>query len=609
VPLAARRTLGLPARYDDAANDWLTLVARPRAGTPREAVDQEVLAIAASAGADRSQPERPLRVRYERFIDRHPEVREIARGGIIGVFLVTLVLFIACFNVAGLVLARSAERRRELSVRAALGASRLRISRQLLTEGLVLASIAGAGALLVSQWSASLLAVFSIPSPIPQRLHFVTDWRVFAFAAAAVAVAAVLPALAPLVQIVRTDLARWLGAAGTSAAGTFMPRRTRRAFVLVQVAGSTFLLAAALLFARHFIAQASGDTGFDSEHIALLRIDPTQYGYSPEAARSMATRVAERIATLPGVRAAGVADRVSFYVGAASTRLVSTTGGACPASSDCVRAGRYIVSRDYFDAMGIPLVQGRLFAPGELDATIVSAHAAATLWPGQPAVGQTFRVQPDGAWLRVVGVAADVKHRMMNEPAHAYFYQPLDTGESGQANIVARTAGDPAALLLPMRQAVHAIDPRVPAQSVETMEQRLAMPLWPARTTAGFVGACGAVAVLLSAIGLFGVTYFAVGQRRREFGVRLAIGAEGRDVQRQVVIEALKLAAPGIALGVIAAGVAALFLRSFFASLDVTSIVPYASAAAGQTLTMLLASWSPAVRASRSNPVDVLRAE
>jgi hypothetical protein len=308
-----------------------------------------------------------------------------------------------------------------LSVRAALGASRVRIARQLLTEGLVLASLAGAAALLVSQWSASLLAVFSLPSPIPQRLHFVTDWRVFSFAAAAVVVAAVLPALAPLLQLLRTDLARWLGAAGTSAAGTFMQRRTRRAFVLVQVAGSTFLLAAALLFARHFIAQANGDPGFDTEHIALMQINPTQYGYAVDDARALTMRIAERVATLPGVRAAGVADRVSFFVGATNTRLVSRTGGDCPASADCVRAGRYLVSRGYFDAMGIAIVQGRGFSAGELDATVISAHAAATLWPGKPAIGQAFKVHPEGAWLRVVGVAADVKHRMMNEPAQAYF--------------------------------------------------------------------------------------------------------------------------------------------------------------------------------------------
>ena len=207
------------------------------------------------------------------------------------------------------------------------------------------------------------------------------------------------------------------------------------------------------------------------------------------------------------------------------------------------------------------------------------------------------------------GVVADVKHRMMNEPANPYFYQPLSTRSGSSVTILARAAGDPADLLRPMREAVHAIEPRLPPQSVQTMEERMALPLWPARTTAGFVGACGVVAVVLSAIGLFGVTYFTVNQRRREFGVRLAIGASSRTVQRQVVGEALRLAAPGIGVGVIAAVVAALWLRSVFVSMNVTDALPYAIAAAAQLAMMILATWSPARAAGRANPIEVLRAE
>ena len=455
IPLATRRTLALPARYEDAQSEWLSLVARPRGGVSREAVEHDILAIATSVDGQRRAGGDARRISYERLIDRHPEVRQIARGGLIALSLVVLVLLIACFNVAGLVLARTAERRRELSVRAALGASRRRLARELLTEGGVLASAAGLAALLVANWSAALLAVFSIPAPIPQRLHFVMDWRVLAFAALAVAIAAVVPAIAPLVQMIRTDLARALGAFGTGSATAFAHRRTRCAFVVVQVAGSTFLLAASLVFARHFIRQLTVDPGFDADHLAVMQIDATQYGHSVESARALTARIVEAVSALPAVGAAGAADRVAFYVGFPETRSISADGRDC-AAGGCTRAGRYAIDGGYFETMGIALVAGRSFrgaGADEPDAAVISQTTASTLWPNASPIGQSFKVDPDGEWLRVVGVAADVKHRGLDEAAQPYIYQPLARHATGRVTVLARAIGDPAQLLLPMRQA------------------------------------------------------------------------------------------------------------------------------------------------------------
>jgi predicted permease len=611
VPLAARHTLALPARYDDARTTWLSLVARPRAGVTREAVEAEVLAIANGVDADAGLTGITRRVSYERLIDRHPEVRQIARGGLVALSLVVLVLLIACFNVAGLVLARSAERRRELSVRAALGAGRWRLARELLTEGLVLAAAAGMAALLVANWSAALLSVFSLPAPIPQRLHFVMDWRVFAFAAAAVALAALLPAVAPLLQLLRADLARALTGAGTARAGAFAQRRTRRAFVVVQVAGSTFLLVSALVFARHFIGQLQLDHGFDDDRLAVMQIDPTQYGYGADAARDLARRVVASVSSIPGAVAAAAADRVPFAVGAPATRTISADGRDCTGGG-CTTAVRYAVDGSYFEVLGIDLVDGRAFhgdGSSELDGVVINRAAADALWPARRAVGQALKVEPDGVWLRVIGVAADVRDLITTQPPRPAIYQPIAADPSGRVLIVARAAADPAALLLPMRQAVHAIDPRVPPASVQTMAERMALPLWPSRTSAGFAGVCGAVAVALSAIGLFGVTWFTVHQRRREFGVRMAIGASGGRVQRQVVAEALRLAAPGIAVGMAGAVLAMLALRAVLPAFSAADAAPFAVAAAAQGAMCALASWTPARRAARANPVEVLRAE
>jgi len=612
VPLEARRTLALPARYEEASAGWLTLIARPKAGVTAEAIRAEVAAIAQDAGLRPRDANDAVRVAYERFADGHPETRQMAGAAMLGLGAVGLVLLIACFNVAGLVLARSVERRRDLGIRAALGAGRWRLSRQIFTEGLVLAAAGGAAALFVASWSASLLGVFSLPAPIPQRLHFATDWRMLAYTAGIALVAAIVPALAPIRQVARADLARWLGTAGAAQSGGFGQRRARRAFVILQVAGSNFFLAAALMAGANFLKDWQVDPGFDADHLAVMEVDPSQYAYAPERARDLADALTSRLRNAPGVRAVSITDRVSFFVGAPNTRTISLDGQDCQVV-DCPRAGVYVAGPSYFDAMGIDVVAGRPLDERDSAASgavVISKTAADTFWPGQNAIGRSFRLQPEGDTVHVIGVAADVIHRMMTEPRQPYVYRPpaIDA-YGGTFTIVARTSSDPAALLVPMQQTLHALDPRLPTKSVQTMANRMALPLWMPRTTAGFFGACGIAAALLSMIGLFGVTYFTVNQRRREFGVRFALGATRGDVRRLVMREALQIALPGMVVGLAIAVVVGVWLQSSVTRISTTDVAPFALAVLGQALVTLLASWSPASRAGRSNPLEVLRAE
>lgn len=612
IPLEARRTLGIPARYEEASAGWLTLIARPRAGVATEAIRTEIAAIATDAGLKPREANDAVRVAYERFADGHPETRQLAGAAVLGLGAVGLVLLIACFNVAGLVLARSVERRRDLGVRSALGAGRWRLARQIFTEGLVLALAGGAAALVVASWSATLLGIFSLPAPIPQRLHFATDWRMIAYTAVLALIAAIVPALAPIRQVARVDLARWLGTAGAAQAGGFGQRRARRGFVLLQVAGSTFFLAAALTAGANFLREWRVDPGFDADHIAVMEIDPSQYGYTPERAREFSEALIGRLAAAPGVRTVSLVDRVSFYVGGPNVRRVSLDGQDC-AVTDCPRAGLYAAAPDYFEAMGIDMVAGRAIDASDTAASggvVISKTAADTFWPGQHPIGRSFRLEPGGDIVNVVGVAADVMHRMVNEQPQPYVYRPpaRETYQGG-FTVVARSMGDPSALLASMRQAVHALDPKLPAQAVQTMTDRMALPLWMSKTTAGFFGACGVAAAVLSMIGLFGVTYFTVSQRRREFGVRFALGATRGDVRGLVMREALQLAAPGIVIGIGLAVIAGLWLQASLTRISTTDVAPYALAVLGQALVAVLASWSPAVRAGRSSPLEVLRAE
>ena len=613
VPLAALDTLGLPQRYKTAETAWLTLVARPSPGTSSSAVEAEALAIATSVGpgtASSPDPNDPPSARYVRFADGHPETRALARAAAVGLAAVGMVLLVACFNVAGLVLVRSVERRRDLGLQAVLGAGRWRLARQQLTEAFLVATAASALALLLAYWSESLLSVFSLPAPIPQRLHFAHDWRGVMFTVALGFVATIVPSLAPLLQVARTDLARSLGTAGAAAAGGPGVRRARRAFVLLQVGGSTCFLALALVFGAHFVRQWRIDPGFDAERVAVMEINPSQYGYSADRAEAFADRLVAAVGATPGVERVAVTDRVSFFVGAPTVRRVSIDGARCDAN-DCPRAGAYAAAPSFFETMGIPIVLGRVYDPqdpADRNAAVISRTAAQVLWPDAYPIGKSFQTMPDGRTLTVVGVAADIVHRMMNEPAQAYFYRPLEAGDyGGTLTIVARASDDVDAALAALNRGVHDIDRRLPPQSLQTMTDRMALPLWMPRTAAGFFGVCGIAAVLLSSIGLFGVTYFAVNQRRREFGVRFALGARKADVVRLVFVEAFRLAGPGILAGAALAVAAGLAAQSLLYGLTTTAPLPYVAAVVAQLAIAALASWSPAARAANANPLEVLR--
>jgi predicted permease len=613
VPLEARRALALPARLEAKDNTWLGLLAKPRTGTTTAAIQGEVSALAAPTMT--LPPGEEMRVSYTRFVERHPEVRSLSPVAAIGMVAVGMVLLIACFNVASLILARAIERRRELSVRAALGASRWRLSRQILTEALVLAVAGGAAALVLASWSATLLGTFSLPAPIPQRLHFVTDARLIAFSIGAALLAAVVPALAPVWHIARADLARWVRVAGTSDAGAFGQRRTRRVFVTLQIAGSTLFLGCALITAQRFFTAWQLDPGFNIADTAVLTLDPVQYGRSPERARELAETIAARVRSTPAIAAVTIADRMPFYVGAFRSRQISKDGHPC-ADGGCVTAGVYAIDGRYFETMETPVVAGRTIDPDNASdvqgSAVISEAAAAVLWPGESPIGRRFKDDTAGDWREVVGVVRDITHRAPDEAKRPYLYLPLTTANTGgDLVIVARAqAGRGSAAALPaLREAVQAVDATLPIQSLQTMDERMALPMWLPRTMTGFFGVCGALAVLLSTIGLFGVTHYTVSRRGREFGVRAALGATSRDMRRLVFGETLRLAGPGVVLGAVAIVTVVAIARATLPSVPVIGIAPYLTAIAIQTVVTLLASWSPARRAGTSDPLEILRQE
>ncbi len=605
VPLDAARQLALPA----LDRDWLTLIARPRDGVPATAIAQELTPIVAAAT---SVPEHDLRIQYVRIADGHPEARAFRPVAAAALAAVGIVLLIACFNVAGLLLAQSVDRQRDLGVRSALGASRGRLVRQLVTEGLLLGALAGAAALLIARWSAAILGTFALPAPIPQRIHFATDWRLVLYASIASLAAALLPTLVPAWQVWRTDLTRWIRASASSAVGGTTQARARRVFLVLQMAGSTVFLIVAAIFGRSFISASAADPGFDTRHTVVMELTPTQFGYSAQRAKTLIDSMVARTLALPGVVSVSASDRVPFFVGFPKTLKVNPDGRDCR-TAECPSTMTYAVDDQHVAAMGFTLRAGRMFdrhRADDRDAVVITAAAAEKFWPGQYPVGRAFRDET-GRTREVTGVVNDLSQRMTRgETLQPYIYRQLEDADFGTSlTIVARTSGDPDALVAPMRAALRAIDPTLPPDSLKTMRERMALPLWPTRTLAGFFGACSLLALLLATVGLFGVTHYVVSQRTREFGVRLAIGASSSALQRMVLGESLRLIAPGVLIGLVAGAALSSLVKSQLIGLERPDPRIFAAAIVIEIAVALGAAWIPARRAAQTDPLAALRTD
>ncbi len=612
IPIDRMQTLNMltmASRLSERSQPWLTVVGRMAPGVSAAQAGAELQSVAAALAVDRAVTEKTRTLVFAPMVDGNPEVRTLAPFAWIGLAIVGLVLLIACFNVAALLLARAADRQREISVRSALGASRSRIIRQFAVEGLLLALVSGAAAVVVAGWSADLLSAFSLPSPIPQRLHIGVDRRLIAFTVMLVAFAGVVPALLPAWQATRVNLV-----ASMRMESALGPRRSRlrNVFMVAQIAGSTLFLTTALLFVRSFWTQASTNPGFETAHLLVLELRPSDFNYDAPRSRILFDNLVERVRALPGVERVALGDRIPFYVGFPKATKVSADGTDC-ATVDCRDVYVYGIGPGYMSALGVPVVSGHEFGAQEItagDSVIVSQKLAARLWPGRSGVGEWIREGRNGRQLRVIGVAADVKHHMLGETPREYLYRPMLPSEYGDTvTLLVRTVGDPGTFLSAVQDQVRALDTSLPPGSIKTMEQRMEMPLWPARTAAGFLGICGTLALILATVGLFGLTYLTVSQRTREFGIRAAIGATPQRVMRQVLGEGIWLTLPGVALGLGGAAVAGRLLSSGLVGVNAADPSTYAASAFLQATVAVFACLLPAYRATRADPMLALRVE
>ncbi len=521
---------------------------------------------------------------------------------------VGLVLLASCANIANLQLARAAARRREMAIRSAVGASAHRLVRQLLTENLLLAGLGGGVGLLLAVWAVDLIARFG-PEDVPRLQQVRLDPLVLSFTVLATLLTGILCGLAPSLQAARLDLNDTLKESG-GRASRGGEGRLRAALVVFEVAAAFVLLIGGGLLIHSFVRLLRQPPGFDPLGVVIARTAlPVARYPKTEQSRVVHQRVLEKMAALPGVRAVAVASNLPLTGETTiGLRLEGDTEGGFKLASLTQ------VSNDYFRAMGISLRQGRVFTAEDREGSplvaVVNETMARSYWPGQAAIGKRIK-WGDRDWMAIIGVVADVKLSSLEAEDKPAVYLPMfqAPGTRPNAIYVARTTVEPASLIASLRREIRAVDEELAIYDVRTMNQVLAESVAQRRFSTSLLTGFAAAALLLAAVGLYGVTAYAVTQRTQEIGIRMALGAQTDDVLRLVAGQVIKLVALGVVLGLVGALAATRLLKSLLFGVSATDPLTFAMITLLLTAIGLLACWIPARRATKVDPLVALRTE
>jgi putative ABC transport system permease protein len=540
--------------------------------------------------------------------------------------VVGFVLLIACANVANLLLARAASREKEIAIRVALGAGRLRVARQLLTESFVLALAGGTGGLLLALWGTDVL-VASLPanSFIPRQDEIGIDAGVLAFTFAASLLSAFVFGLAPALQASKSDPNESLkeGGRGASAASN----RLRKALVVAEVALTLVLLIGAGLMVKSAVRLSEVDPGFDPANVLTMRINLPEARYADGARwADFYRRLDERVRALPGVEASAISSAVPLVGGGSEAGVIAEGRPVPRGPAESTPALYQAVSPDYHRAMGIKLLRGRYFNEQDTASAqpvaVVDETLARRFWPNEDPLGKHIsfenRGTPDNLqpnWREIVGVVRHVRHYQLERESFVEVYAPFDQlpiwmqKRRPAMSVVARTAGDPAALVSAVRGEVRALDPEVAVFGVNTMTGVLSGAVAQRRISTWLLAAFACVALVLATVGIYGVLAYSVAQRTREIGIRMALGAQTRDVLRLVLGQGLLLALAGVGLGVCGALALTRLMAGLLYGVSATDPATYALISLLLVSVALLACLIPAWRATRVDPMAALRYE
>ena len=529
--------------------------------------------------------------------------------------VVGIVLLIACANVANLLLARANKRRKEIAIRLALGARRVRLVRQLLTESLLLSIVGGILGLLLAYWLINLLSTADLQLPIPVDDSLSVDNRVLTFTALLALATGVLFGLAPALQASRAEVVPVLkneavpaGAGRRGLRGVFNLRQT---LVIAQVALSLVSLIAAGLFLRNLRSAQAIDTGFETRGVLVLTFNLGREGYTPERGQLFYQQVVERVLGLPGVQRAAVAQNPPLAGGFLRSVFPE---GADTTTQDRILVQVNSVSPGYLETIEVPLVRGRNLTQADTVGAplvvVVNETMAKRFWPGQDPIGKRFKFFGDTDFTTVVGIARDAKYNGVAEDPIPFIYQPLLQNYSPQATLHVRGGVDAASLAAGVRQRVQEVDSTISVFNIRTLEEQVAGSLAPLRINVIVLTTFGLLALLLASIGLYGVASYSVAQRTREIGVRMALGAPPSSVLRLVLGNGLLLVAVGLGIGLLlASGLSGVLPPALLRNVSARDPWTFIGTSLLLTVVALIASYIPARRATRIDPLIALRTD
>ena len=606
-----------PGLLKERGSHWMNVFGRLKPGVSRAQAGAELSTIAQRLNqtypTDRAAATRAV-VKTE--IDgRWGEATAIMKSGsAIAMAIVGLILLIACANVANLLLARAAVRRKEIGVRLALGASRARLIRQLLTESLLLSVLGGGFGLLLAYWVTRLMQGF-VPS-LPYNMvndFFALDTRALVFTLVVSLATGFVFGLAPAWHASNPEIVPVLK--GDTGEGQKRARFTlRNLLVVAQVTLSLIVLVCGGLFIKSFRNAQKMDPGFNPQGVLLISLNPELIGYDEEQTKTFFTQIVERTGSLPGVQAASVTRLVPLSDSSNSSAPILKEGEQLAPGSAGRNIMNTVVSPGYFKTLQIPLLAGRDFdqrdRKGAPRVIIVNERMAQMLWPGESAIGKHIFIGSNSPnALEVVGVAKTGKYRALAEDPRPYYYSHMAQRGPDGMTLIVRTAGDPHSLVGAIRSQVEAIDRRLPLFAIKTMTEHMSWPLWAPNMAATLSLAFALVALLLSAVGLYSVMAYVVSQRTREVGIRMALGANREDVLKMITSQGMKLAVIGIAIGFVMSLALSRVLSSVLIGVGAYDVTIFIVVPLLLALVAFVACLVPARRATKVDPLVALRYE
>jgi predicted permease len=599
---------------DRRGQRWLFAKARLKPGASVDAARANIDVVGARLRDTYAQTNKGRRMTVRAAADTrlHPEADRVLAWVVSGtMFAAGLVLAIACANVAGMLLVRASARRREIGIRLAIGASRGRLVRQLLTESMLLAGLGATVGAALAWWLTRMLSTIDLPIPVPISLALRLDARVLSFAIVTALVTGALAGLFPALRATRLDLASDLkDAAGDRVAG----RRwsLRDALVVAQIAVTIVLLVSAGLLMRSLSASSRADVGFPSHGLAIVSGDTGMLRYTPERSQQYWSEITRRLEALPGVEGVALASRLPFSLNFNATQI-AVPGHQPSADAPGAPINSALVSPGYFRTLGVSVLEGRAFATTDTPATravaIVSESFARKYWPGASAVGQIVfeRMLASGRSFEIVGVVSDHAQRQVGDPRPPTIFFASTQRPGGYNVVVARTAGDDRALVARMRDTLLGLEPDLLLLESQTMRVQMQTMLFPVRAAAMFVMVFSGLGLLLAGVGLYGIIAFTVAQRTREIGIRMAIGATPRTVIALVLRQGLGVVVAGAAAGALLAALATRLVSGALYGVGVADPMAWSAAGGALAAAALAAHAVPAWRAARIDPAAALK--